>query len=211
MLLQIALDLEAPDSVIEILRELGEHVDIVEIGTPCIMEYGIGVVKTVKNAFPAVTLLADLKIMDAGEHESQLAFKAGADIVTVLAAAEDETVAAVVRQAKSLDKRVMADMIGVRDFERRVREIDAMGVDYICAHTAFDLQRAGNDPLRQLALIKANARNAKTAVAGGICIENLEHILLLDPDIVIVGGGITGQGDRAATALRFKRELQGRT
>ena len=43
---------------------------------------------------------ADLKIMDAGEHEANLAFNAGADIVTVLGVAHDETIRGVVRAAR---------------------------------------------------------------------------------------------------------------
>jgi 3-keto-L-gulonate-6-phosphate decarboxylase len=59
-----------------------------------------GQVRRLKAAFPESLLLADLKIMDAGEHEAGLGFGAGADIVTVLSAAHDETIRGCVRAAR---------------------------------------------------------------------------------------------------------------
>lgn len=59
-------------------------------------------------------MLADLKIMDAGEHEASLAFAAGADIVTVLGLSADSTVSGAVAAARAAGggRLVMADMIG---------------------------------------------------------------------------------------------------
>ena len=51
-------------------------------------------VRRIERSFTAKTLLADLKIMDAGEGEASLAFEAGAGIVTVLGVAHDETIRA---------------------------------------------------------------------------------------------------------------------
>jgi len=46
-------------------------------------------------------LLADTKIVDGGEIEAADAFAAGANIVTVLGVAEDETIRGVVRAAEN--------------------------------------------------------------------------------------------------------------
>lgn len=58
------------------------------------IEEGLAAVRHLKARYPQQRVLADLKIMDAGEHEAQLAFSAGADIVTVLGLAADSTVSA---------------------------------------------------------------------------------------------------------------------
>nr|WP_286184555.1 orotidine 5'-phosphate decarboxylase / HUMPS family protein [Bacillus sp. SD075] len=49
-------------------------------------------IKDVKAAFPNLAVLADLKIMDAAEYEVSQASAAGADIITILGTAEDESI-----------------------------------------------------------------------------------------------------------------------
>ncbi|PNB39561.1 3-hexulose-6-phosphate synthase, partial [Pseudomonas sp. GW456-E7] len=79
-------------------------------------------------------VLADLKIMDAGGYEIMKASEAGADIITVLGATDDATIKGAVEEAKKQKKKILVDMINVKDIESRAKEIDALGVDYICVH-----------------------------------------------------------------------------
>ncbi|MFP3360348.1 orotidine 5'-phosphate decarboxylase / HUMPS family protein, partial [Planococcus sp. SIMBA_143] len=69
MKLQSALDLVDIPRAIELVRELEEYIDVVEIGTPVVINEGLKAVKEVKAAFPDLTVLADLKIMDAAGYE----------------------------------------------------------------------------------------------------------------------------------------------
>ncbi|MHB1337173.1 MAG: 3-hexulose-6-phosphate synthase [Candidatus Humimicrobiaceae bacterium] len=206
-MLQLALDTIDLNMAKVVLHEVIDYIDIVEIGTPFIIRYGIKVVEEIKSIFPCLPLLADLKIADAGEYESQMAFKSGADIVTVLAAAEDSTIRAAVKQAVKSNKSVMIDMIGINDIEKRTSEIDKMGVNYICAHLGFDEQNKGKNPLKDLIKVKNNTQNAKIAVAGGINLLNLNNILDENPDIVIIGSGITSEVDRKGIAIKIKKKI----
>jgi 3-hexulose-6-phosphate synthase len=205
--LQLALDFVTIAEAKAILAEVGDGIDIVEIGTPFVIQEGIRAVREIAEAFPKIKVLADLKIMDAGEHESKMAFLAGADYVTVLGAADDATIRASVAEADRHGKSIVVDMIGVADMDKRARAIDALGAHYICVHTAFDIQSTGADPLEELKVVKAAVKRAKTAVAGGIKIATLPPIAKEAPEIVIVGGGITGQADKRAAALEMKRIL----
>ncbi len=49
-------------------------------------------------------VFADLKTMDAGEPEAEIAFEAGADLVSVLGSADDSTIAGAVKAACADDK-----------------------------------------------------------------------------------------------------------
>jgi len=209
-MLQIALDMIDLNKAKVVLHEVVDYIDIVEIGTPFIIRYGIKVVEEIKSIFPFLPLLADLKIADAGEYESQMAFKSGADIVTVLAAAKDSTVRAAVKLAVKRKKSVMIDMIGINDIEKRTLEIDKMGVTYICAHLGFDEQNKGKNPLIDLIKVKNNTQNAKIAVAGGINLLNLNNILDENPDIVIIGSGIISEVDRKGTVIKIKKIINQR-
>ena len=62
--------------------EARESLDIIEVGTPFVMEYGLAPVRKLKQAFPEKLILADLKIADAGYYEAAAAFKSGADTVS---------------------------------------------------------------------------------------------------------------------------------
>ena len=92
MKLQIALDLVDTNTALKMVEKIQDIIDIVEIGTPMIVKEGMAPVKAMKEKFPQVTVLADVKIADGGAIESGYAVDAGADIVTVLAIASDQTI-----------------------------------------------------------------------------------------------------------------------
>lgn len=204
-LLQLALDIITIEEAKIIISDLKECIDIVEIGTPLVLKYGVEAIKEVRKSFPDVRILADFKIADAGEYESQLAFNAGADIVTVLAAAPYSTIEATLKQAGKNRKSVMVDTIGMDDFRKRIPAIDEMGAKYICAHTGFDEQNTGNSPLKNLVDLKKYINKAKIAVAGGVNISNIKAILKLHPDIIIIGSAIMSSEHKRDAAINFKK------
>jgi 3-hexulose-6-phosphate synthase len=208
MKLQLALDLVDIPGAIELVKEVQDYVDVVEIGTPVVINEGLKAVKEVKNAFPQLTILADLKIMDAAGYEVSQASAAGADIITILGAAEDESIKGAVEEAKKQGKQILADMISVKNIADRAKELDELGVDYICVHTGYDLQAVGKNSFEDLATIKSVVKNAKTAIAGGIKLETLPEVIKQQPDLVIVGGGITSKEDKKSTAAKMQELIK---
>ncbi|MEC0666381.1 3-hexulose-6-phosphate synthase [Priestia flexa] len=211
MELQLALDLVNIPEAIELVKQVEEYIDIVEIGTPVVINEGLHAVKAVKEAFPNLKVLADLKIMDAAGYEVMKASEAGADIITILGAAEDMSIKGAVEEAKKQGKKILVDMIAVKDLAGRAKEVDAMGVDYICVHTGYDLQAVGKNSFEDLQTIKGVVKNAKTAIAGGIKLNTLPEVIKVQPDLVIVGGGITGQADIKAAAAKMQQMIKEQT
>ncbi|MGD6959742.1 3-hexulose-6-phosphate synthase [Rossellomorea aquimaris] len=207
MELQLAIDLVNIPEAIELVKEVEDHIDIVEIGTPVVINEGLHAVKAVKEAFPNLKVLADLKIMDAAGYEVMKASEAGADIVTILGTAEDMSIKGAVEEAKKQGKKILVDMIAVKDLAARAKEVDAMGVDYICVHTGYDLQAVGKNSFEDLQTIKGVVKNAKTAIAGGIKLDTIPEVIKVQPDLVIVGGGITGQADKKAVAAKMQQMI----
>ena len=111
MKLQVAFDIQHSDEVLELVEVNGDLIDIVEIGTPLIMKEGLKSVQKIKKEYPNQTVLADLKIMDAGSLEAQIGFDAGADIVSVLGLASKKTLTSVKQTAVKNGRKVMVDMI----------------------------------------------------------------------------------------------------
>ena len=207
MKLQLALDSSNSQEAKRILEQVSDLVDIVEVGTPLLMKEGVKVVTEIKNAQPQLEVLADLKIMDAGDIEASIGFEAGADIVTVLGVAHDVTIRRAVNQAHTLSKKVMVDLIAVGDVRGRIDQIEVIAPDYCCVHTAFDLQAHGMHPLREIQLVQSALKRAKMAVAGGINPEILPDILAYCPAVVIVGGFITNHPEPRQAALEIRKLL----
>ena len=208
MKLQLALDLVDIPGAIELVKEVEEFIDVVEIGTPVVINEGLKAVKEVKAAFPNLTVLADLKIMDAAGYEVSQASAAGADIITILGTAEDESIKGAVEEARKQGKEILVDMIAVKDIAARAKELDELGADYICVHTGYDLQAVGKNSFEDLHTIKSVVKNAKTAIAGGIKLETLPEVIKERPDLIIVGGGITSKEDKRATAREMKELIK---
>jgi 3-hexulose-6-phosphate synthase len=207
MELQLALDLVNTQEAIKLVEEVKDHIDIVEIGTPVVKIEGLQAVKA-KEAFPQLQVLADMKTMDAAGYEVLKASENGADIVTILAVAEDESIKGAVAEAKKQGKKILIDLIAVKDIAKRAQEVDEMGVDYICVHTGYDLQAKGQNSFKDLETIKSVVKNAKTAIAGGIKLETLPEVLKSNPDLVIVGGGIANQEDKKGVAAKMQEMIK---
>ncbi|WP_096241785.1 3-hexulose-6-phosphate synthase [Alteribacillus bidgolensis] len=208
MELQLALDLVNTQEAKELVNEVKDHIDIVEIGTPVVKIEGLQAVKEIKEAFPQLQVLADLKTMDAAGYEVMKASESGADIVTILGVAEDESIKGAVEEAKKQGKKILVDLIAVKDIEQRAKELDAFGVDYICVHTGYDLQAVGKNSFEDLNTIKRVVKHAKTAIAGGIKLDTLPEVIESQPDLVIVGGGITGAEDKKAAASKIEELIK---
>lgn len=188
--LQLALDDITLNDALLLTDKLQGSIDIVEMGTPFIMAYGMEAVRSFRKHFPDKELLCDGKIMDAGSYEAKLLYEAGADYITVLAVTDDRTVADVTACAKAYGKKVVADMICVSDLRSRTGRLEELGVDVIAVHTGVDQQAAGRTPLEDLKVIRSCVKHASVAVAGGINAATIGDYLEYRPQIVIVGGGI---------------------
>ncbi|MFT3876645.1 MAG: orotidine 5'-phosphate decarboxylase [Propioniciclava sp.] len=207
-LLQLALDDLSREQIFALLDQVAAQVDIIEVGTPLLMRYGVEIITDIKRRYPGPKVLSDTKIMDAAHYEAVLSFDAGADYVTILALTDDGSVTEAVRAAAEYEGRqIVADMICVPDLPARAHQLAALGVDVIAVHTGVDQQAQGRTPLDDLRELTDAQAGVPLAVAGGIARETLADYLALGPHIVIVGGGITGRPDPAAEVAHLHARL----
>lgn len=210
MELQLAIDLLNKEDAAELANKVKDYVDIVEIGTPIVINEGLPAVQHLNDNIDGVKVLADLKIMDAADYEVSQAVKFGADVVTILGVAEDASIKAAVDEAHKHDKQLLVDMIAVQDLEKRAKELDDLGADYIAVHTGYDLQAEGQSPLESLRKVKSVISNSKVAVAGGIKPDTIKDIVSENPDLIIVGGGIANADDPVEAAKQCRAAIEGK-
>lgn len=207
MKLQLSLDKVNLDEALVIIEETKQSVDILEVGTPLALKYGVKAISLLKQTYPAKEVLADYKIIDGGQYEASMAFEAGADIVTVLGVASDLTIAGTIIAARDYRRKVMVDLIGIMNIWERIPSIEILGVDFICIHTALDVQNSTENPIAQFISVKQIVKTTRLAIAGGLNIRNIGDIVPYKPDIVIVGAGITAELDRAKAASEIKQRF----
>lgn len=209
MKLQLALDDLSLEEALELTEEVNEFIDIIEIGTPMIIEYGVKPIEIMKKRFPQLEILADLKIMDAGYYEAEEALKVGADYITVLGVTDNLTIQGCVDAAKDYHGKVVVDMICVDNLKERIKKVEELGVDIVSVHTGVDQQAMGRTPLDDLKIMKEAVRKAKISVAGGISTDTIEKYKALSPEIIIVGSGITHAKNAKEAAKKIKQAIRG--
>src|SRR6201995_1579471 len=109
-IVQISLDLTSIPEALETARlALNSGVDWLEAGTPLIIAEGMNGVRALRQRFPDVPIVADLKTMDGGWLEAQMMAQAGATHVVVMERAHPETIKIVVKAGQDFGVRVMGD------------------------------------------------------------------------------------------------------
>jgi len=206
-ILQVALDLLNAHRALSIAKDTIEGgADWVEAGTPLIKSEGMDIVRKLKQTFPEKTLVADMKTMDTGALETEMAAKAGADIVCILAASDDSTILDALKSARSYGAKIMVDLISVKDKVKRAKELEKLGIDYLCMHVGIDEQMIGRKPIEILSsLVKTT--DIPIAVAGGLNSETVADVVKAGASIIIVGGAITKAKNVAEETKRIKKAI----
>jgi 3-hexulose-6-phosphate synthase/6-phospho-3-hexuloisomerase len=206
--LQVALDFENLSRALLAAREAVEGgADWVEAGTPLIKSEGLDAVRELKKAFPDRRIVADMKIMDTGAFEVEIAAKAGADLVTVLGTSDDDTIADAVRAGEKYGAEVVVDLLNVADPVARTRTVAALGVAAVCLHIGIDMQMAGKTPFARLAGV-ATESPIPVAVAGGLNSETVADATRAGARILIVGGAITKSPDIPEATRRIRQAIE---
>jgi 3-hexulose-6-phosphate synthase/6-phospho-3-hexuloisomerase len=205
--LQVALDILELKRALQIAQEsLEGGSDWIEVGTPLIKSEGMQSIRSMRDRFPDTILVADMKVADTGALEVEMAAKAGANIVCVLADADNSVISEAVRASRLYGIRIMADLINVKDPVSRACELEAMGVDILCAHVGIDQQMTGKTSLELLASLTEQV-HIPLAVAGGIDAASAGDAVRSGADIVIVGGWIVRSADVTGSTKKIRREM----
>ena len=205
--LQVALDLlELPRALAIAEEAVAGGADWLEAGTPLIKSEGMAAVRALAERFPDREIVADMKVADTGTLEVEMAAKAGATVVCVLADADDAVIGEAVRAARLYGVRIMADLISVADPVARAERLAELGVDILNCHVGIDQQMMGRSSL-ELVETLAETVALPLAVAGGLDAGTAAEAAAHGAAVVIVGGAIVRSADPAAATRRVKAAL----
>jgi len=204
---QISLDLTNIDEAIETAAmAIRAGVDWLEAGTPLILAEGLHGVRKLRESFPGVPIVADLKTMDGGYLEAEMMAGAGATHVVVMARAHEETIRCVVKAGADYGIKVMGDNLGCPDMIGAAKWLEDLGCDYVIHHIGYDERRGiaarglrMPSPLDQLRQVVDAVRVPVQAV-GGLSLEQAIQCPLYGAPLVVLGAPLTIDADAFKTA-----------
>ncbi len=206
-LVQISLDLTNIDEAIETASmALRAGVDWLEAGTPLILAEGLHGVRNLRDSFPNVPIVADLKTMDGGYLEAEMMAKAGATHVVVMARAHPETIKCVVQAGKDFGIKVMGDNMISDNMIDGAKLLEDLGCDYIIHHIGYDERRGISaqggkmpSPLDQL-LEVVKAVEVPVQAVGGLTLEQAIKCPQYGAPLVVLGAPLVIDADSFKTA-----------
>jgi 3-hexulose-6-phosphate synthase/6-phospho-3-hexuloisomerase len=204
---QISLDLtDLGEALATAATARRAGVDWLEAGTPFILAEGLRGVRALRERFPGVPVVADLKTMDGGYLEAEMMAKAGATHVVVMARAHEETIRCVVRAGRDHGVKVMGDNLGCPDMVGAARQLEDLGCDFVIHHVGYDERRGiaarGErmpSPLDQLRAVVGAVRLPVQAV-GGLTLEQAVRTPEYGAPLVVIGAPLAVDADAFRTA-----------
>ena len=203
--LQVALDVPNMERVKKIISELPESDRIIlEVGTPLLKKYGVNVIRELRKVAKDMFIVADLKTLDVGKVEVDLAFEETADAVVVAGLATPETIDKFIKEAKRLGIYAIMDLMNVKDPISKLRSLKRLP-DVAILHRAIDAEKTGKTRWDIIKEMKQTFQGQKclVAVAGGITPETAPEALANGADIIIVGRYITQSKDVERATREF--------
>ena len=206
-IVQISLDLTNIDEALETaVMALRAGVDWLEAGTPLILAEGLHGVKKLRECFPGIPIVADLKTMDGGYLEAEMMAKAGATHVVVMARAHEETIKCVVKAGRDFGIKVMGDNLGSEDMVAAAKWLEDLGCDYVIHHIGYDERRGiaakglrMPSPLDQLREV-VKAVKVPVQAVGGLTLEQAIQCPAYGAPLVVLGAPLTIDSESFKTA-----------
>ena len=201
-IVQISLDLTSIEEALETAAmALRAGVDWLEAGTPLILAEGLHGVRKLREAFPGVPIVADLKTMDGGYLEAEMMAKAGATHVVVMARSHPETIKCVVQAGRDFGAVVMGDNLGCPDMVQGARELEELGCHMVIHHIGYDERRGiaargerAPNPLDQLRAV-VDAVSVPVQAVGGLTLEQAIQTPEYGAPLVVIGAPLAIDAD----------------
>ncbi len=213
-LLQIALDSLSLEKAVADAKAAENVVDIIEVGTILACAEGMKAVKTLKALHPDHILVCDLKTTDGGAILAKMAFEAGADWLTVSAAAHPATKEACKKVADEINsgnpdlkvpKEIQIEIYGNWTFEDAKEWVD-LGVKQAIYHRSRDAELAGKGWTEEdiEKMKRLSEMGLELSITGGIVPEEI-HLFkdIKNAKVFIAGRALVGEkGKDTAEAIR---------
>ncbi|MDT2849264.1 orotidine 5'-phosphate decarboxylase [Vagococcus carniphilus] len=207
MKLQVAIDRVSLEEAVNLSKRLDGQVDLIEMGTSLVKDYGIEGIKQIRNALSESDLLIDLKTIDEGAYEFKQGFTFGGNVLTVMGASSIETIRACYKVSREYQKTMMIDLLEVN--EEKIKELEEFEEAVFCLHHSIDKVNDWHVLETISTFQKSFPKLKRLAIAGGIDLTQAKELnqqgLI---EIIVVGSHITKSKNVVEEASKFMEELK---
>lgn len=207
MKLQVAIDRVSLEEAIDFCKKLDGKVDLIEMGTSLVKDYGIEGIKQIRNALSESDLLIDLKTIDEGAYEFKQGFTFGGDVLTVMGASSIETIRACYNVSREYQKTMMIDLLEVN--EDKIKELEEFDEAIFCLHHSIDKANDWHVLETISTFQKTFPKLKRLAIAGGIDLIQAKELNQQGlVEIIVVGSHITKSKNILEEVSKFMEELK---
>lgn len=211
--LQIALNSTLDDARRIIASLPASERILIEAGTPLIKRYGAGGIRQLaewwQEKVKLAYVVADLKTMDRGETEVQMAAQASASAAVALGHAPVETLDAFVENCERYQLDAMVDMMNVEKPYQVLRKLKKLP-HVVVLHRGVDEEHFSDKPypIHLINKIKG-AFDVLVSVAGGDTPREIQSAVFNGADIVVLWKDFYQAGENTAKiAEEFLQEIK---
>lgn len=206
MKLYIAFDLVDLEKCIQIARIVEPYVDRFEIRAPLLYTYGVHAIEAFRKEFPEKELFVDTKIINHGKELSNLAFQAGADIISVMAGAPEHFTHAVCNHAHDQKKKVLLDLLDTPLVGQAALTASSLGVDGIIFYQTPE-ENQGYAPSEKWQSVQENS-SVPIFIGSNITRNTIDGVLVLHPAGITISKAVTQAQDPLAEILFFVEKIK---
>lgn len=204
--LQLALDMQDLLEAMRVTQIVKNQIDIIEVGTILNIAEGLHATRAMRALFPNKTILADLRIVRAGGVIASQAFEAGADWVSVMSDAPDETLAAVIEEAQKVGGDAQIEL-GDRWTMEDIRRWREMGFEQFIFHRSSEVIAASEEKWHEQdfeTIREMIQLGCKVTVTGGLTPEDIRLFSGIPIYVFISGRAICQADDPVFAASQYR-------
>lgn len=208
--LQIALDMGSVETAKKVVSQLPRSDKIIlEAGTPLIKSEGVKAIGKLREVAKDFFIIADMKTLDIGQVEVDMAFDETADAVVASGLAAVEVLDKFIYEAKRLGIYAVIDTMNVPDPVKMLKSLKELP-DIVILHRGIDTEKTEKIKFEIVKKIRDEFGDKMLiGVAGGIEPDTLPLALKSGADIVVVGRYITQSKDIERSAREFISQMGG--
>jgi len=216
--LQVALNSTLSDAYSIISKLPASDRILIEAGTPLIKSFGSDGISSIASwwsrklmplgLFPYI--VADLKCMDRGTTEVEIAKRSGASAAVALGLAPVETIDAFIETCKIQDIDSMLDMMNVEYPVKYLRKLKKLPTVIILHRGVDETEFNKSKPIPYIQINKVRSSfDTMISIAGGDSIREVQRAIFNGADIVVVWKEFyQASGDTGALAEEFLRNIK---
>ncbi len=208
--LQIALDMGSIETAKRVVSQLpGSDKIILEAGTPLIKSEGVKAISKLREVAKDSFIIADMKTLDVGQVEVDMAFDETADAVVASGLAAVEVLDKFLYEAKRLGIYAIVDTMSVSDPLKMLKSLKELP-DIVLLHRAIDTEKTEKIKFELVKKIKDEFGDKMLiGVAGGIEPDTVPLAIKSGVDIIVVGRYITQSKDIERSTREFISQMGG--